>query len=202
MPRKRTQPVNLPAAFPVAQIEQRILVVRGQRIILAADLARMYGVPVKRLNEQVKRNTDRFPVDFVFQLTREEADAFSRSQFATLNSTGRPWSQNGTSRRGSNRKYLPYAFTEHGAMMAANVLKSSRAAKISVYVVRAFVKLRELLSTHRELSVKLTELEAKLQDHDEQIIALIEAIRALMNEPEAPPKPPIGFQTEAVDTGE
>jgi len=194
----RAKPATeLTAAVPIEQIERRILLIRGHRVILAADLAAMYGVPVKRLNEQVKRNADRFPDDFVFQLTREESEGLSRSQFATLNNPGNLKSQTATSKRGSNVKYLPYAFTEHGALMAANLLKSEQAAKISVYVVRAFVKLRELLSTHRELAVKLSELEGKLQNHDEQIVALINAIRSLMAEPSPKSKPPIGYETES-----
>jgi hypothetical protein len=183
------------AIVPAGQIEQSILLIRGQRVILASDLARMYGVPVKRLNEQVRRNSARFPGDFVFQLTEAEADAALRSQIATLDTSDlKP--QDATSRRGRHAKYLPYAFTEHGALMAANVLRSAQAVKVSVYVVRAFVKLREMLSAHRELAAKLGELERKLQDHDEQIISLINAIRHLMAEPDGPARPPIGFHTE------
>jgi len=197
MARKPTQPDHLPTIFLAGRIEQNILLIRGQRVIIDDDLAVLYGVTTKRLNEQVKRNADRFPKDFVFQLTGAETDAILRSQNATSSDSSHSRSQNATLKPDhGGRRYRPYAFTEHGALMAANVLKSSRAAKVSVYVVRAFVKLRELLSTHRELSAKLTELETKLQDHDEQIIALINAIRSLMEEPEAPPKPPIGFQTE------
>jgi hypothetical protein len=186
----------LASVVPVGEIEQRILLIRGQRIILAGDLARMYGIPVKQLNRAVGRNANRFPEDFVFQLTRNEAVTASRFQFGTLNKQGALTPQNRASKRGSNLKYLPYAFTEHGALMAANLLKSPQAAKVSVYVVRAFVKLRELLSTHRELSVKLNQLESKLQNHDGQIIALINAIRSLMEAPAPPAKPRIGFETE------
>jgi hypothetical protein len=182
MARKADKLGHLPAVFPVGQIEQNILLIRGQRVIIDSDLARLYGVTTKRLNEQAKRNSDRFPDDFVFVLTEAEklevvanCDHLDKLKFSPN---------------------LPYAFTEHGALMAANVLKSSRAAKVSVYVVRAFVKLRELLSTHRELSIKLGELETKLQNHDEQIIALIDAIRSLMEEPQPKTKPPIGFHTE------
>ncbi|MDB5355721.1 MAG: hypothetical protein JWN24_2174 [Phycisphaerales bacterium] len=120
------------AVIPIGHIEQRILLIRGQRIILAADLARMYGVPVKRLNEQVKRNASRFPDDFVFQLTREEADTLSRSQIATLKNPSRLRSQIATSNSGrGGQRYRPYAFTEHGALMAANLLKSPLAANRS-----------------------------------------------------------------------
>jgi hypothetical protein len=137
-------------------------------------------VTTKRLNEQVKRNQERFPADFMFQLTSEETRSL-RSQTAT-------------SKRGSGvRRYQPYAFTEHGAIMAASVLNSHRAIEVSVYVVRAFVKLRELLRTHKELARKLVELEKRIEGHDEEIIVLFEAIRQLMEPPEKPSKR-IGFQ--------
>jgi hypothetical protein len=195
---KRKTGTSLEPVIPIGNIEHSILLIRGQRVILAADLAAMYGVPVKRLNEQVKRNIDRFPEDFVLQLTRAEANAISRSQFVTLDGPERLRSQIATSNPGrGGQRYLPYAFTEHGVIMAANLLRSEQAVKVSVYVVRAFVKLRELLSTHKELATKLNELEAKLQDHDQQIIALIDAIRSLMSEPKAKGKPPIGYITEA-----
>ncbi len=191
MAAKNIQPLrDLASITPIEQIEHRIVMIRGHRVILGADLARMYGATVKQLNQAVKRNSERFPDDFVFQLSQEESKQLLRSQFVTLNSRT-------AAGRGTHSKYLPYAFTEHGALMAANLLKSEQAAKISVYVVRAFVKLRELLSTHRELAVKLSELEGKLQNHDEQIIALINAIRSLMAEPSPKSKPPIGYQTES-----
>jgi phage regulator Rha-like protein len=125
----------------VERIENIILLIRGQKVILDSDLAKIYGVPTKRLNEQVKRNTERFPDDFAFKLNREEF-AILRSQFATSSAQG-------------GRRYLPYAFTEHGAIMAANVLNTKRAIKASVFVVRTFVKLRELLTTHADLARKL-----------------------------------------------
>jgi hypothetical protein len=149
-------------------------------------LVEIYGVETRRLNEQVKRNPDRFPEDFMFQLTREEADfwARSRSQIAIL-------------KRGKNIKYLPYAFTEHGTIMAANVLNSPQAVRMSVFVVRAFVMLREMIATHKELAHKLAELERKLQNHDESIRSLVVAIRQLMRPPEPePPKKRIGFLVE------
>lgn len=191
------------------QIEKDILLIRGQRVILASDLARLYMVPVKRLNEQVKRNRARFPDDFIFQLTKAEAETAARlkPQAATANITGPQSvilndpknlkSQIATSRWGGPRRALPYAFTEHGAIMAANLLRSERAVKVSVFVVRAFVKLRETFAAHRELAVKLNELESKLQNHDGQIRALIDAIRSLMAEPRGRRKPPIGYQTES-----
>jgi phage regulator Rha-like protein len=163
-----------------------IITIRNQKVIVDRDLAEIYGVKTRRLNEQVKRNPDRFPEDFVFQLTKEEAVlwARSRSQIAIL-------------KRGKNIKYLPYAFTEHGAIMAANMLNSPQAVRMSVFVVRAFVKLREMLSTHKELAHKLAELERKLQNHDESIRSLVVAIRQLMKPPEPEsPKKRIGFVVE------
>ena len=179
---------NVPATVAVDGIASRITLLRGQRMIVDADLAALYGVPTKRLNEQVQRNVDRFPADFMFQLTQPEWDAL-RSQFATL----KPG-------RGQHRKYLPYAFTEHGAIMAATVLNSPRAVEVSIYVVRAFVQLRELLSGHKELAKRLDELEArmerKLLTHDRAIVGILDAIRQLMAPPPAPKKRPIGFMSD------
>ena len=173
-----------PAPVPVEHISRSILVLRGQRVLLDTELADLYGVTTKRLNEQVRRNRERFPADFMFQLTAEEAEAL-RSQIATLKSG-----------RGQHRKYLPYAFTEHGAIMAATVLNSPRAVEMGIYVVRAFVKLREILASNKDLARRLDELEAriekKLTTHDEAIAAMLSAIRELMNPP-VPKKQPIGF---------
>ncbi len=147
--------------------------------MLDSDLAELYEVPTKRFNEQVKRNTERFPADFMFQLAEEEFTGL-RSQTAT------------SSVRHGGRRYLPYAFTEHGAIMAATVLNSPRAVEMSVFVVRAFVQLRELLSTHKELAAKLEALERKVGSHDQAIAGLIDAIRQLMTPPETK-KRGIGF---------
>jgi len=159
-------------------IETRILTIRGQKVMLDADLAELYGVETRRLNEQVRRNSERFPEDFMFQLTAGE--------FANLKS------QIATSSWGGRRK-LPYAFTEHGAIMAASVLNSPCAIEISVHVVRAFVHLRELVSGHKELSQKLNQLERKVGAHDRAIAELINAIRELMTPAEPKKKRPIGF---------
>ena len=164
-------------------ITHAILVLRGQRVILDRDLAAIYGVTTKRLNEQVKRNAERFPEDFMLQLTPEEAE-LSRSQFATL----KPG-------RGQNIKYRPYAFTEHGAIQAANVLSSPRAIKMGVFVVRAFVKLRQMLASNKELPQKVDELERKLQTHDRAIVDILKAIRQLMNPP-PPARRPIAFTAD------
>jgi hypothetical protein len=170
----------VPSAFVV---ESRILILRDQRVILDADLAQLYRVPVKRLNEQVKRNQERFPADFMFKLNEKE-DRALRSQIATSNKP-----------RGG-RRYLPYAFTEHGAIMAATILNSEQAVQMSVFVVRAFVRLREMLGTNRKLAGKITELEGRLDTHDSTIQDLIDAIKELMTPPD-PPRKRIGFQLPA-----
>ncbi|EQD24485.1 MAG: hypothetical protein D084_Lepto4C00430G0011 [Leptospirillum sp. Group IV 'UBA BS'] len=154
----------------IESIVSRIFLIRGQKVMLDSDLASLFGVPTKRFNEQIKRNNSRFPSDFMFQLAQEEFDSL-KSQIATSN-TGR-----------GGRRYLPFVFTEHGAIMAATVLNSPLAVEMSVFVVRAFVKLREMLSTHKEVARKIEELERKLADHDEAIIGLFEAIRQLMGPP-------------------
>jgi hypothetical protein len=168
------------AIVPLERVERAILVIRGHKVILDTDLAAFYGVTAKRLNEQVKRNIERFPPDFMFQLTGEE-HASLRSQSATLK-VG----------RGQHRKFLPYAFTEHGAIMAASVLNAPKAIEMSILVVRAFVKLRNILATHRQLATKFAELERKLSTHDQQIVVLFDAIRELMTPP-VKPKRRIGF---------
>ena len=154
---------------------------RGHKVLLDADLATLYGVTTKRLNEQVRRNRERFPEDFVFQLAQDEYEAL-RSQFATL----KPG-------RGQHRKYLPYVFTEHGAIMAAAVLNTPRAVEMSLYVVRTFIRLRELLASNQALKRKLDELERKLGTHDQAIASILSAIHELMTPPEPPKKRRIGF---------
>ena len=163
------------ALAPPANIARSITVLRSQRVILDADLAALYGVTTKRLNEQVRRNAERFPEEFIFQLSAAEAAAL-RSQIATskITPTGR-----------GGRRYLPYAFTEHGAIMAATILNSPRAVEMSIYVVRAFVRLRELLASNTVLARKLDELERKYKHHDEAIVAVLAAIRELANPPAA-----------------
>lgn len=158
-------------------IEQKIYLIRGQKIMLDSDLAELYGVTTKRLNEQVRRNADRFPGDFMFQLSLDEFESL-RSHFATLKQG-----------RGKHRKYLPYAFTEHGALMAASVLNTPKAVEVSIYVVRVFVKLREMIASHKELAKKLEELEKK---YDAQFRVVFDAIRQLMIPPEQD-KRKIGF---------
>lgn len=152
----------------LGDVEAVIRFVRGHKVILDADLARFYGVSTKRLNEQVKRNPDRFPEDFVFRLTREETEQVNRSQ----NATG--------SQRHRDPRFPPYAFTEHGALALAGVLKSDQAARVSVFIVRAFVRLRQLLAANQELAAKLNELDTRVGKHDRVIRDLVSAIRELM----------------------
>ncbi|MCI0707034.1 MAG: ORF6N domain-containing protein [Ignavibacteriae bacterium] len=184
---------------PLARIESRILAFRGHKVILDSDLAAVYGIPTRVLNQAVKRNLDRFPEDFVFQLTKVEYDNL-RSQIVTASSEAEAPSLRSQivilkKSRGKHKKYLPYAFTEHGAIMAANVLKSKRAVQMSVFVVRAFVRLRETAIEHRELAEKLKELERRVGQHDSNISAIIEAIRELMT-PREKPKRKIGFEVK------
>ena len=157
--------------------------------MLDSDLAVLYGVTTRRLNEQVMRNLGRFPSDFMFQLKNHEV-AILRSQFATSSSDARHLAWGG-------RRYVPYAFTEHGALMAAMVLNSPRATEVSVYVVRAFVELRDTLVAHKELAKRLDELESKLErklaTHDQAIAGILDAIRQLMVPPESAKKRRIGF---------
>ena len=170
------------ALIPLERIERSILLIRGEKVMLDADLAEIYGVPTKRLNEQVRRNPGRFPPDFMFQLTDAEAKTL-RSQFATSNA-GR-----------GGRRYRPFAFTEHGALMLANVLNSERAAQTSVQVVRAFVRLRQLLATNAGLSRQFAALEKK---YDAQFKIVFDAIRQLMTPPE-PKRREIGFHVKYED---
>ncbi len=166
----------------VGTIQQRILLIRGDKVIVDADLAEVYGVPTRRLNEQVKRNKSRFPEDFLFQLTHEEkaevianCDHLSKLKFS---------------------KALPFVFTEHGAIMAASVLNSPKAVEVSVFVVRAFVQLREVIAGHKELARKIGQLERKLSGHDDQIQVMVEAIKQLMD-PKLPPRTRrIGFNQD------
>jgi ORF6N domain len=158
----------------------KIFVLRGQRVILDADLAELYGVEVRHLNQQVKRNAKRFPIQFRFQLSRKEFTSL-RSQFVISN-TGR-----------GGRRYLPYVFTEHGAIMAATVLNSARAIETSIFVVLAFVRMREVLTANRQIAIKLAEIERRLKGHDTDVENIFEAIRELMQPPPASRRR-IGFQ--------
>jgi hypothetical protein len=162
---------------PVERITTAIVMLRGHRVLLDTDLAALYGVAVKVLNQAVRRNRERFPADFMFQLSTQEARVL-RSQSVTLKSG-----------RGSHRKYRPYAFTEQGVAMLSSVLRSSRAVRVNIEIMRAFVRLRQMLESNTELAAKLDALERR---YDAQFKAVFQAIRELM-EPPAPPRKRIGF---------
>ncbi len=185
--------------IPIKRVAQNIRYVRGQKVILDFDLAALYGVTTKALNQAVKRNATRFPVDFMFQLTSEETRSL-RSQFVTTNRQvverevpATNWSQFVTSsskHRGAT--YQPYAFTEQGVAMLSSVLNSERAVKVNIAIMRAFVKLRKTLETNRELARRFAELKNRVGKHDQEIAAIIEAIRQLMT-PLETPRREIGF---------
>jgi hypothetical protein len=160
---------------PAERIEKSILLIRGRKVMLDTDLAALYGVSVKALNQAVKRNLDRFPDDFMFQLEWEEVGA-SRSQIVTL-------------KRGQNPKYRPYAFTEHGVAMLSSVLKSKRAVHVNIEIMRAFVRLRKYLAAHREIVQRLDE-------HDARFQVVFDAIRRLMEPSTVSPKRRIGFRPD------
>lgn len=172
--------------IPIERITDSILLIRGMRVMVDADLARLYGVSTKRLNEQVRRNPNRFPVDFMFQLSKEEkAEVVANCDHL------------------ENLKYspsLPYAFTEHGALMLASVLNSPKAVETSIYIVRALIRIREILATHKDLAQKLVDLEQKNTRHDTQIQAIVKALRELMVPEKAKEKRPIGFRIKEKKT--
>ena len=171
---------NETAIAPADAMDSKIHLIRGQRVMLDSDLALIYGVTTKQLNQQLRRNRVRFPMDFAFQLTAPEFEAL-RSQIVTSKGRG-------------GRRYSPWVFTEHGAIMLAGVLNSQRAVEMSVFVVRAFVQMREMLTSDRQLAAKLDELEKKVGAHDQVIGQLVAAIRKLLEAPtEEKPKREIGF---------
>ena len=157
--------------IPQETIEGKILLIRGRKVMLDSDLAVLYGVETKQLTRQVRRNIDRFPDDFMFQLTREEYNELLRCQIGTL-------------KRGQHSKYLPYAFTEHGILMLSSVLNSKKAIQVNIQIMRTFVKLRQILSTNKELVHKLSQLERETEKHDAEIQAIFKTIRQLMTPPE------------------
>ncbi len=170
--------VSKQALVPVERIERAILLIRSQKVMLDADLAGLYGVETRVLVQAVKRNLERFPEDFMFQLTKEEA-AFLTSQIVTLKRG-----------RGQHRKYLPYVFTEQGVAMLSSVLRSQRAIQVNIEIMRAFIRLRQMLASNVELARKLDALEKR---YDAQFKAVFDAIRQLMAPPE-PKRRPIGFR--------
>jgi hypothetical protein len=168
--------------IPVERIEKAILLVRGQKVILDRDLAQLYGVKTKALKQAVRRNPKRFPQDFMFELTKEEFENW-RSQFVTSN------------RDKMGLRYRPMAFTEQGVAMLSSVLNSERAIEVNIAIMRVFVRLREMMATHKDLAFKLVELEERLEGHDEQIQNIFDAIRQLMTPPEKGRKK-IGFEVK------
>lgn len=178
-------------AVPLDRVEPRILTIRGHRVMIDADLAELYEVETKRINEAVRRNPARFPEDFVFQLTAEESDSL-RSQSATLNAASRSQSVTLKTGRGQHRKYLPFAFTEQGVAMLSSVLRSERAIDVNVSIMRAFVAIRRAAASHVALSRRLDELERKHAGHDDKFRIVFTAIRELM-EPPKKARRKIGF---------
>ena len=176
--------LNMPSKqlpIPVERIEKAILLIRGQKVMLDSDLAALYGVETRVLKQAVRRNRKRFPSDFMFELTKEENRSL-RSQNVILEP-------------GRYSKYLPFAFTEQGVAMLSSILNSERAIEVNIAIMRVFVRLREMMATHKELAFKLIELEERLEGHDEQIQNIFEAIRQLMTQPE-PARKKIGFVNE------
>ena len=166
--------------IPVERIQRAILLIRGQKVLLDADLAELYGVETKALVRAVKRNSERFPADFMFQLSPKEFEDL-RCQFGTSSSWG-------------GRRYAPYAFTEQGVAMLSSVLRSPQAAIVNIEIMRAFVRLQEMIGTHADLARRLDELERRFREHDEQFVVVFDAIRQLMAPPQTPP-PELGYHT-------
>lgn len=177
-------------------VSRKIFFIRGHKVMIDRDLAGLYGVATKVLNQAVKRNIDRFPDDFMFQLSWEETESL-KSQIVTSNqeNSQNSRSQNVTLKQGRNVKFLPYAFTEQGVAMLSSILRSKQAVHVNIAIMRSFVKLRETLSLHKELALKLKELERKVEGHDIDIRAVFDAIRRLMKEDDKPKKK-IGFHAE------
>jgi hypothetical protein len=189
--------MNTTELIPIEAISQRIFIIRGVKVMLDADLAELYGVTTKRLNEQVKRNNTRFPRDFMLQLTPEEVETLNRSQIATGSDRALNLSQiaigseielnrfqiGAGSQKHRDPRFLPYAFTEHGVAMLSAVLKSERAVEMSVYIVRAFIKLRELLASNKDLANKVEEMEREQKTHNKHINAIYRILDKLIDEP-------------------
>ena len=172
--------MNDEITIPDEVIMNKIYLIRGEKVMLDSDLGELYQVTTKRLNEQVKRNRDRFPEDFMFQLAKEEWQNL-KSQFATSSWGG--------------RRTLPYVFTEHGVLMLSSILNSKRAIKVNVQIMRIYTKMRKMLLTHQDLLIKMNELEAKVGNHDKSIKQIFAYLKALIKEKDQP-REPIGFKTK------
>jgi len=181
MNRKVARISNAKSLVPAVIIERRIYMIRGQKVMLDADLAGLYQVETSNLNKAVKRNLDRFPIDFMFQLTRQEAESL-RFQTGISNGDGR-----------GGRRYLPYVFTEHGVAMLSSVLNSARAVQINILIIRAFMRLREMLASHKDLARKIERLEMRQKKHGDDLAAVCRLIVSLIETPEKP-KRAIGFR--------
>jgi len=196
------------------QIESAVLVLRGERVLLDADLAAMYSVTIGPLNQAIRRNRSRFPPDFMFRLTKEEFENWKSQPVISSSGEGQKSSKTPVKShlplrsqtvtlktgRGQHRKYLPYAFTEQGVAMLSSVLRSERAVRVNVEIMRAFVRLRKILAVNTELAARLDELERRVGKHDEQFNAVIRAIRQLMEPPATTPRRKIGFHVTQVDS--
>ena len=183
MPEKPSLSLSRQPTLPAELIARRIYLIRGQKVMLASDLAELYEVPTSRLNEAVKRNRDRFPEDFMFQVAKDEAESLT--------------SQIAISRPGhGGRRHLPYAFTEHGVAMLSSVLNSERAVAMNILIIRAFVKLREILATHKDLARKIEELELRQEVQASHIANIYKIVKSLTSRPRAPRRRPIGFLTD------
>ncbi len=172
---------NNKPTVPDEVVMNKIYLIRDQKVMIDADLAELYGIETKRLKEQVRRNRERFPDDFMFQLTTAEHQRL-RSQFASLNKS-----------RGQHAKYLPFAFTEHGVLMLSNVVNSKRAIAVNIQIIRIFIKMREMLLTHQDLLIKMNKLESKISNHDENIRQIFAYLKQLIRE-EAVPRKTVGFR--------
>jgi hypothetical protein len=184
MPRKKTSSSQLQVVAQFETVERKIHLIRGQKVMLDSDLAELYEVETRVLNQAVRRNLSRFPEDFMFQLTEAEAQNL-RSHIVTSN------------RKHGGRRYLPYVFTEQGVAMLSSVLRSERAVQVNIAIMRAFVKLRELMNTHAELAQKIEAMERQYGAHDKQIGLIFELIKRLLQPPDSgplPPRKPIGFR--------
>jgi hypothetical protein len=175
----------MPKGIPIPDVQSLVLTLRGKRVLLDSDLARLYGVPTKQLNQQVRRNAAKFPADFAFQLNLAETVVVMRSR-----------SQNATLKRGQNIKYRPYAFTDYGVIQAANVLNSDAATAMSIYVVRSFMQMREELVTSATILKRLAEIDKTLIEHDDALRAIWHQLQPLLQPPPEPPKRRIGFLPE------
>jgi len=165
-------------------IESKIYLIRGQKVMLDVDLAEMYGVETRALKQAVRRNIERFPEDFMFEVTKEESDTLLRSQFVTL-------------KRGEHIKYLPFAFTEHGVLMLSSVLRSEQAVQVNIQIMRVYSKMKELLMTHKDILLKLEQLEQKTDKHDDQIQLIFSYIKKLVEQPKEDTRTErIGFKKE------